>query len=628
MGTPLPSSIEAFVATQFDYIIIGGGTAGLVVAARLSENPSLQVGILEAGFLHQNDALIDEPHNIAKNNWNPKYDWMSSTSRQSKVGRPFQIVRGKLVGGSSALNYAVWDRGSREEYDNWKGLSDENGWDWESFRPFLTKVEDASMAVGGQNEARGRKAPADDTLADSSLGVGGPVKLSRNSLYTDPVPAYIKAWNELGQPTNLDPFGGDHRGVYDCPRTIDPESGKRITATSAYYSPASSRTNLKLLVGAEVMRTSQVDIIYADNRAQVTKILFKPEMVDGRRVACGVEFAVDGKAYSASASMEIIISAGAIQTPQILELSGIGDAGRLEGMNIQTLVDLPGVGENLIDHTFTHIQYQAKHGVLTFDKFRIDPKFAEVEKETYEKSRTGWMAATDSTTTFTSLREITEEPVFQAKIEAMTLATTKGAPNRLAAEQFSIQLDGLEKGNVPQMEFILFSRGLINVEEEESYFVLSSGLQSPFSRGTVHIQSKDPFEQPFIDPCYLTHDFDLFAHLAGYRAIEKLAQTAPLAAIIVKHPPPRSDDKVIQYICASLASGYHYMGTAAMARRDIGGVVGSDLKVHGTTNLRVADASIIPMPIATHIQSTVYAIGEKAANLIQTEYAKANASSI
>ncbi|KAJ7075366.1 alcohol oxidase [Mycena belliarum] len=624
MGTPLPSSIEAFVATPFDCIIIGGGTAGLAVAARLSEDPSLQVGILEAGFLHQNDSLIDDPHNIAKNNWNPKYDWMSSTSLQSKVGRPFQIVRGKLVGGSSALNYAVWDRGSREDYDAWKGLSDENGWDWENFQPFLAKVEDASMAPDSQNKVKGRTALADDTPKKFVLGVGGPVKLSHNSLYADTVPAYIKAWNELGQPTNPNPFGGNHRGVFSCLRTIDYESGKRTTATSAYYSPASSRTNLKLLVGA-----------------QVTKILFKPELVDGNRIACGVEFTVDNKGYSASASKEIILSAGAIQTPQILELSGIGDPGRLEGLKIQTLVDLPGVGENLIDHTFTHIQYQAKPGILTFDKFRIDLKFAEAEKEIYETSGKGWMAATDSTAAFMSLREIIEEPVFLAKLEAMAIAATEAAPNKLAAEQFSIQLDSLRKGSLSQLEFVLFSRGLINVEKDQSYFVLSSGLQCPFSRGTVHIQSKDPFEQPSIDPRYLTHDFDVFAHLAGYRAIEKLTQTAPLAAIIAKHPPPRSDDEVIQYICGSLASGYHYMGissslhynvpdsspigTAAMARRDIGGVVGSNLKVHGTTNLRVADASIIPMPIATHIQSTVYAIGEKAADLIQTQYAKANA---
>ncbi|KAJ7499635.1 alcohol oxidase [Mycena latifolia] len=630
----------------FDYIVIGGGTAGLPVANRqaLSENPNIKVGILEAGFLHDNDPLIDVPRNVAMNNGQPKYDWMFSTSAQpGAAGRCIPVVRGKLVGGSSALNYMGWDRGSKEEYDAWKLLGDaDEGWDWDALLPFFTKIEDTAPASVSRDLAIEYSTSAAHVSSpgipkEAAVGVGGPIKLSYNTVCADTVPAYIKAWNTLDHSTNSNPFGGDTRGAYSCSRSIDHESGKRITATSAYYIPVASRTNLKLLTGAHV-----------------TKILFKPELVEGNRVAIGVEFTVDSKVYSVYASKEIILSAGAIQTPQILELSGIGDSKLLARMGIQTLVDLPGVGENLHDHTFIHIQYQAKHGIRTFDEFRNNPEFTAAEQERYDKTGQGWMASIDSTAVFTSLSKIIDESALSAKIKetetAIAIEKNQGSLNELAGAQLSIQLDWLKHATVPQLEFILFSRGLVNPEPGESYFVMSAGLQQPFSRGSVHIQSADPFQPPLIDPRYLTHDFDIFAHLAGYRAIEKLAQTPPLAEIITKQtmPPPNlSDEDVLQFRQALISQmGFfrHLVLTIwAPLRWLVGssevrlhvckwnhyreahihifaGVVGSNLKVHGTANLRVADASIIPMAVAAHIQSTVYAIGEKAADLIKSEY--------
>ncbi|KAJ7764868.1 alcohol oxidase [Mycena metata] len=606
MAFPSASAIEAFIATQLDYIVIGGGVAGLPIANRLTEDPSVKVGILEAGLSFQDDPLIDIPRNVALNNGNPKYDWMLSTSPQfGAAERSIMIFRGKGLGGSSVLNYMAWDRGSKEEYDAWNALVDGDGWNWDSILPFLVKVEDALPATINPDLALRYSASEAHVLdrgipRDEAVGSGGPVKIRYNELNTDVTSPYVKAWNILGQRTNSNPWGGDASGLYSGRLSID-EHGKRVTATSAYYTPVASRPNLSLLTGA-----------------QVTKILFESELVDGNRVAIGVEFTVDGKIYTVSVSKEVILSAGVIQTPQILELSGVGDSKRLEGMGITTLVHLPGVGENLHDHPFSSIHYQAKSGVMTYDELSKNAEFAAAEKERYEKSGQGWMASNDSVFVFTALDKILDASVLSAKIkkveEAIDAEKNNPSANQLTLKQHSIQLDWLKKGGVPHMEFILFSGGLVKPDPNASYFVITSGLQHPFSRGCVHIQSTDPLQAPLIDPGYLTHEFDVFSLLAGYRAVEKLAQTPPLVDIISQQIVPAttlSDEEVIQYIRQGCVSGAHQMGTAAMARRDLGGVVGSNLKVHGTANLRVADASIIPLPVAAHIQATVYAIGEK-----------------
>ncbi|KAJ7626272.1 alcohol oxidase [Mycena polygramma] len=612
---PSVAAIQEFIDIPFDYIVIGGGTAGLPIANRLSENPNIQVGILEAGLLIENDDIIDIPGNMAKNNGNPTYDWVTKTTPQPGCNdRSIPIFRGKVVGGSSVLNYMGWDRGSKIEYDAWKLLSDAKGWDWDALLPSFTKPEDA--APTSVDLAIGYSRTANDVFTtgipkEVAVGTGGPVKLSYNAQFADPVQAYVKGWNELGHHTNANPFGGDASGVYNANRSVDFESGKRVTSTSAYYTPVASRSNLKLLTGA-----------------QVTKIVFKKDLVDGKVVAHQVEFSVDGKVYSVNVSKEVVLSAGTIQTPAILQLSGIGDRKLLsaEGINIEVKVDLPGVGENLHDHSFSRIHYEAKLGNLTFDKLRNDPEFLQEQETLYKEKKQGWRASNDTTLVFTPLNKIMKEEALAAEIqnleEDIEAKKSAGSLSELEAAQYAIQLDWLKQANVPHVEFVIFSRGLVNPQPGKSYFAVNTGLQHPFSRGSVYIQSNDPLQQPAVDPRYLSHDFDVRSLLAAYRAIEALAKTDAMTAVIQDQVAPAkdmTDAEVINYIRQAFSTGAHFMGTAAMARRELGGVVGSDLKVHGTTNVRVADASIIPIPLAAHIQGTVYAIAEKAADLIKAD---------
>ncbi|KAF7359769.1 GMC oxidoreductase [Mycena venus] len=234
------------------------------------------------------------------------------------------------------------------------------------------------------------------------------------------------------------------------------------------------------------------------------------------------------------------------------------------------------------------------------------------------------------------LNNILNHSIISTKIDEIeaeiAVRKSTGVLTELVMQQYTIQLDWLKnkEGTLPHLEFLLFTQGLVKSNPKACYFMMAAGAQHPRSRGSVHISSADPVQEPAINPRYLTEEFDAFSLLAGYRAIEKLSQTPPFTDIIEEQIMPAaklSDDEVIQYIRQTCISGSHYMGTAAMAHRELGGtqssrpqiyfpyvlsgVVGSNLKVHGTANLRVADASIIPLPIAAHIQATVYAIGEK-----------------
>ncbi|KAJ7223141.1 alcohol oxidase [Mycena pura] len=594
----MDSPLEAFLNVQFDYLVIG---THILLCHALTEDPAINVGILEAGLLLENDPIIDVPRNMAMNNGQPGYDWVSSTTPQAgAAGRSIPVFKGKLVGGSSALNYMAWDRASKEEYDAWKLVGDaEGGWDWDALLPFMRKAEDAASPSVNPDIAMTYAGPASDVSVDMG-GVGGPVKLSYPKQHTDAAPPYVKAWNALGLPSNANPWDGDASGLYSVRLTIDHEAGKRVTATSAYYTPVAARPNLKLLTGA-----------------QVTKILFQSDRVNGNLVATGVEFIVADKTYTVSAAKEIVLCGGATQTPQILELSGIGNGKLLESMGLQTLIDLPGVGENLQDHPFIPFQYQVKAGIRTFDELRTNPEFAAAEKARYEASKDGWMRTVDNTVVFTPLDKIVDEPaILSARLKELdgALVAATGNANALARAQYAIQRDWLRREKMPHLEFILLSFGF--GASDENYFTILAGLQHPFSRGSVHIQSANPLRLPLVDPQYLKQEFDIFSLLAGFRAVEKLVKTQPLASIIAKPvlpAGPLNDEEAVRHIRQTFASGAHQMGTAAMARRELGGVVGNNLKVHGTANLRVVDASIIPAPIAAHIQSTVYAIAEKVA---------------
>ncbi|KAI0036385.1 alcohol oxidase [Vararia minispora EC-137] len=605
-------SASEFTSTKFDYLVVGGGNAGIPLAVRLSELGNVSVGVLEAGEKIEGDPIVDLPSRMGEALRQETYDWNLKTVPQKHAGnREINTARGRMLGGSSAINYMAYDRASKVEYDQWNKLTDDNhAWDWESLLPYFKKAEDCRSIETTPDHLPSFSAEVDVSshgpLLTESVGADGPVKLSFGESFTDVVEPFVKAWNSLGVLTLKNAFCGEKHGAFKLLRSIDAELGTRVHSATAYLPLAGGRKNLKILTGA-----------------RVNKILFRPGAED--LVATGVEFTVGQERLHIDAS-EVILSAGAFYTPAILEWSGIGNAKLLRAAGIAPLLDLPGVGENMQDHLFTASQFLVHPHVKTQDLFRNDAKFAEEQQKIYDTTKKGWLAMLDNQTAFVPFKQIVDQNLFEstvarlrAKIDAEMHA---GNLSAMQQEQYGIQLEWLEKGNVPNVEFWLVSRGLIDPKPGESYFLLVSGQMHPFSRGSVHVTSANPKDTLKIDPNYFENDFDMEVHVACAGMREKLADTEAFKSVIKAWsvPPVTLERPVLEMaIRQGFLTGYHYFGTAAMARREIGGVVGSDLRVHGTRNLRVVDASIVPLPIAAHLQATIYALAEKAADIIKED---------
>ncbi|PVF98832.1 alcohol oxidase [Serendipita vermifera] len=598
---------SAFSSQSFDYVVVGAGTAGLALASRLAADGSTKVGIIEAGQYLPNDPLIDVPKNFGRNNNDPKYDWRFNTTPQAELsGRTVPHPRGKVVGGSSALNYLVFNRGSKAEYDAWAEIGND-GWGWDSLTPSF-KASSNYTAIKQEDVFPGALSANESTAQEASfVGTEGTIQVSYNDYYTDVSQPYVLAMNALGVSTNSAPDTGNQTGVYNAPTAVNRTNGKRSYA-AAYYEKNADKSNFSLLTGA-----------------QATKINFSGTKQNDKVVATGVSFQVNGQTYTVNASREVILSAGAFQSPQLLELSGIGSSGILGSLGIPVVVDLPGVGENLQDHAMSGQLWQVNPGVETWDQLRINTTFAQQAAQQYNATHDGPLASTISTITFLNHRQVAESQTeFDSMMTNLDEWINSTNPSGLTAKQYDIQKRWIKEGSAPGMEIVLVPQGGLTrtrPANETSYVVISAILQHPFSRGSVHINSTNPLDYPLVDPKYLTSPFDTEALVAGLQFVNRLATTEPFSNLLATRIDPATNFTTAEhfegYLKASLQSIKHPVGTCAMAPKDLGGVVDSSLRVWGTANLRVVDASIIPSHVAAHTQSTVYAIAEKAASIIQ-----------
>ncbi|KIK75711.1 GMC oxidoreductase [Paxillus rubicundulus Ve08.2h10] len=596
---PAPlSSANEFLANTYDYLVIGGGTAGLTVATRLAEDPGFNVGVIEAGYLHIPDSNISVPFFANNAVFHPEYDWMLSAVPQTSTGnRSIATPRGKLFGGSSAINSLAWTRASIPEYDTWDSLNDyPGGWDWDNLLPYFLKSQKREP-----NPQPGL--PGFSTSYDKN-GFHGPITTSLNAEYSGIVPPYIDALEQLGISINPNPLDGDTLGVWNTLVAVDRNTGSRSDSATGYYCPSAKRPNLHVLSGATA-----------------TRVLFNKGT--NNLTATGVTFVSDGIQYIVNATREVILSAGVLKTPQLLELSGLGNATLLESLGINPLVDLPGVGENLQEHVFIVNQYELRDTLITFDNFQ-NATFASTQEAIYNKTRQGWLAATNSAFLFLPLDGFLDETETSSLLnifdQSVQLLESTGSVSPLVKAQLAIQRSWLSSGTVPQMELIQLAQGVAETVPGKHYMSLLSGAMHPVSRGSVHINTTNALASPLIISNFLTADFDvqLLANLINYNT--KIAATEPLSSYITAQilPPPNlTGSELIAYIRQTFVIGSHIMGTATMASRSLGGVVDPQLRVYGTSNLRVVDVSVLPSQLAAHLQATVYAIAEKAADLIK-----------
>ncbi|KAH6665811.1 putative glucose-methanol-choline oxidoreductase [Halenospora varia] len=591
-------SAEATVSSSYDFIIVGGGTAGLAVASRIAQGlPRKSVLVLEAGPDAPDENKINIP-GMKGSTLGTVYDWNFTTVVQPNAGgRKLNQNRGKVLGGSSALNLMSYDRSSAYEYDVW-GYLGNPGWSWNSMIAAMKKAETFFPS---------------SNYGTTGVGSTGPIQTLINRF----VPAHQSFWipvmQALGIQNNLESLGGNPLGVMFQPSNIRNSDYKRSYAAHNPGYPSIAGSNLHIVTSA---RVKKVNFVQRRGNLVATSVTMEDNTI-------------------ISTSGEIILSAGSFQSPGLLELSGIGNSTLLTANGITPVLDLPGVGENLQDHIRIQSSYQLLDSYTSFDVLRFNATYAADQLALWNANQVSMYDYTGSGYAFMNWAQVTNDTKLQA-------LATKAAAHPLTSSpaealRNSVLLDYLHNPskNVPQLE-VVFSDGYTGVKgypavgnplRGAEYFSLIAAIQHPFSIGSVHINGSALATPPIINPNYFAQEYDLEAVITAAKYLRKIANTAPLKqAWSVEYEPgldvvgngtdATTEAQWKAYALANTLTIYHPVGTCAMLPKSKRGVVDSSLTVYGTSNLRVVDASIIPVLVSAHIQSTVYGIAERAAKMI------------
>jgi choline dehydrogenase len=535
--------------TEFDYIIVGAGSAGCVLANRLTEDGKSTVLLLEAGG-KDTSMMIHIPVGYAQTLKDPKVNWLYETEPDPGThDRVHTWPRGKVLGGSSSINGLLYIRGQRQDYDGWAQLG-LRGWSYDDLHPYF---------LLSQNQE-------DDTL--DGHGKGGPLNVSDVSERHPISDAVIEAGEQLGL-KHRDLNGEDQEGIAYYQLTV--KNGRRCSAAVAYLNPAKKRPNLNI-----------------ETKALAARVLF-----EGKR-AIGVEYTQNGQTHTARARAEVILSGGAINSPQLLELSGIGDPDLLKQHGIEVVSALPGVGENLQDHFVLGNRYRLKPGSPSVNQqSRGLALIGEVFK--YLTQRKGLLTLSPAhIAAFIRTRPELATPDVQYHILPATMDMQK-----------------------------LTETGDMELEKEPGITIAPCQLR-PESRGSVHIKSAAHDAHPAIRPNYLADPLDQQTAVAGLRWARDLAQQDPLAQYIEHELEPgaalQSDEELLDYARETGGTIYHPVGTCKMGPDgDPRAVVDDQLRVRGVNGLRVVDASVMPRLVSGNTNAPTIAIAEKACDMIRAD---------
>ncbi|KZT10003.1 GMC oxidoreductase [Laetiporus sulphureus 93-53] len=588
------SQVADISGKRFDFVIVGGGTSGLTLANRLSENPNVAVVVLEAGKAHIDDLRILSPNGWLQQIMQPEYDWKFSTVPQGHAANSALVwSRGKGLGGSSALNLMLWTRPQREDIDAIERLGNP-GWNWDRFHEYSKKSEKfVPVVAASPSEYK-------DLIEEKSVGSNGPIPISFVPTSSGAEAPYQKSLAKHGVQLSHDSLSGETTGTWKSLSVVDPETGNRSYASNAYLLPVIDRPNLKVLT-----------------EAYVTKIV---TLRDGGELnASGIEFECNGRTYTVYAGKEVILSAGAIKTPTILELSGIGDPAILEPLGIVVQKDLPAVGANVRDKLYTRIVLEMQDGIVSSNLLK-DPNFQEKLRSSHPNLKGPFTLAMTGVT-FLPVQAFSENAnaIIERCAEKISADASAYPPG--VKEQLDIQLDLLKDEAVPDTELLVTPFSFAPPIQGRPYIILAVCVSHPFSRGSIHIQSADPKVAPLIDPHYFEESVDLDIIVEATKFARKVAQTEPFKSITVQEVVPGpsviTDEQLRDTVRNNLSTIWHTVGSASMLPEDKGGAVDATLKVYGTKNIRIVDLSVIPLPIASHTQTVAYAIAEQAADIIK-----------
>lgn len=529
----------------FDYVIVGAGAAGAILAHRLSEDRRATVCLLEAGGSDWHPWL-HIPAGFIKVLFNPAYTWQfSSEPHEQTSGRRVPLPQGRVLGGSSSINGLVYNRGQREDYDQWATLGNP-GWSYAEVLPYFRRTE---RRTTGDARYRGR----DGLLPVSDIDWHHPIN-----------EVFIAGAQGLGIPRNADYNGESQAGVGYFQRTID--KGWRMSTARTFLRPAQSRSNLEI-------RT----------HAQVTRII-----IEGRH-AVGVHY-VRGQHHNTvrelRARREVIVCAGAINTPRLLQLSGIGDADHLHMLGVRVEHHLPGVGKNLSDHFSVRLVARAKQVRTMNEMARGLGLVAQVAR---------WLI---------------------------------GKPSILALSPSLVHFFWKSRADLvrPDLQGVFspasYREGYVGMLDNYPGMTCGVWQHRPESRGQVQIRSADPFAPPLVQPNYLADESDRKTLINGVRLARQLLQTPELARYLEAEVMPgagkSSDDELLAFIRQYGVSSYHLNGTARMGKADDKmAVVDAQLRVQGLQGLRIADSSVMPTIPSANICAATMMIAEKASDMIR-----------
>ena len=531
---------------DYDYIIVGAGSAGSVLANRLSEDPANKVLLIEAGGSDRR-FFIQMPIGYGITYHQKTVNWMYMTEPSPDAdNKPSYWPRGKVMGGSSSINAMVYVRGNPKDFDEWSEAGNP-GWSYKEVLPYFKKME------SWQNGA------------DNFRGGDGPLKVSEVSKQLHPLcDNFLSAAQEIGMKLNPDMNGEKQEGVGNY--QITTHKGQRMSSSRAYLWPIKYRSNLTVL-----------------KKALVTKVLIKDKK------AYGVKYLKSGKTHELLASREVILSSGSINSPQLLQLSGVGPKKILEQVSVPLVHDSPAVGENLQDHLGVSYFYKSKVPTLN-DQLR---------------------------------------PVLGKIYQGLRYIFSRRGPLSLSVNQsggFIRTSDNLKKPNI-QLYFSPVSYSLESPDKRAmmspdpfSAMLLGISNCSPRSRGSVHLRSSDPSSPPIIKPNYLSNESDVKDLLEGVKILRKLVKTESFRPVIGEEfrpgPQCQTDEQMIQHIKDTVWTVFHPSSTCRMGPDPKSNVVDSNLKVYGIEGLRVADASIFPSLVCGNINAATIMVGEKASDLI------------